>query len=99
LTNGQTADFTLSNLPSGWYFSQLYDVGATSNQISTLFRVTAPSQSNVIYCAGSLVTNQANSFAVGTYPGTDPGKIRIVNWTSLSGGNSLTLNLYSMSHP
>jgi len=98
ITNGNYVDFTISNLASGWYMGQVFDIAVPTNQISTMFLVTAPSQSNVIYGAGALVVDQSNSWAVGTAPGTNPGKIRAAVSTSLAGGVSLTLTLWSMSH-
>jgi hypothetical protein len=76
---------------------QVFDAATTTNQISTMFLVTAPSQSNTIYGAGALVVDQSNSWAVGTAPGANPGKIRATVTTPLAGGVSLTLNLWSMS--
>lgn len=98
ILNGASVDFTISNLPSGWYMGQVFDVAIPTNQISTMFLVTAPSQSNVIYGSGALVVDQSNSWAVGTAPGVaGPGKIRAVVSTPLAGGVALTLNLWSMS--
>ena len=98
ITNGNYVDFTISNLASGWYMGQVFDIAVPTNQISTMFLVTAPSQSNVIYGAGALVVDQLNSWSVGTAPGTNPGKIRAAVTTTLTGGVSLTLTLWSMSH-
>ena len=100
ITDGNSFDFTISNLSPGWYMGQVFDFNNQSNQISTMFLIpAAPSQSNTIYGGGGLVVNQSNSWTVGTAPGTaGPGKIRATVSASLLVGTSLTLNLFSMSH-
>lgn len=100
ITDGNSFDFVISNLSPGWYMGQVFDFNNQTNQISTMFLVTAaPSQSNIIYGGGGFVVNQSNSWNVSTAPGSaGPGKIRATVSASLLAGTSLTLNLWSMSH-
>jgi len=100
ITDGSSFDFAISNVAPGWYMGQVFDFNNQSNQISTMFLVTAaPSQSNIIYGGGGLVVDQSNSWTVSTAPGSaGPGKIRATVSASLLAGTSLTLNLWSMSH-